>query len=250
MGVGLLREVKACESPALRLPGHRLLLWVLAESARDETREAWPGFDELTRLTGAPRRTLRRWLDDLIDAGLISRVELGTGRDGRPVYAGPGNRVTYRIHPLGRDVAAGAVAATDGHHLVAADGHHVVATGDTGGGHPWHERRPLVAALPSVPSPSRQKSAARASAAPLKANRTDSVVAGLQALRDQPAHPAGATVARAEDASHHCDGGWLDVDTNTPCPRCRPGLARRMAEGRRTYRHREDRITVTQETVR
>lgn len=96
MGVRLIVEVLDHAPPDLT-PAERLVLVVLAESANDTTREAWPGMEALTRRSGLTERGVRAALTRLAKRGHEVRVALGKDKNGRPVYSCPGKRTTYRL---------------------------------------------------------------------------------------------------------------------------------------------------------
>lgn len=96
MGVRLIREVLA-NAPEGLDPACRFVLVVLAESARDSTRRAYPGMSELVRLTGMSESSLGRVFRELAAWGLEVRVQIGTDRSGRPLFAARGHQTTYRI---------------------------------------------------------------------------------------------------------------------------------------------------------
>lgn len=98
MGVHLIKAVLDI-APATLTAADRLLLFVLAEQARDETGRCWPGKDILTRRTGLTDRSVRRSITNLIAAGLVERVAVGKDTGGRPVYAHHGHAAEYLITP-------------------------------------------------------------------------------------------------------------------------------------------------------
>ena len=83
------------QAPADLSSGARLLLVVLAESARDDTRACWPGMDTITRRTGLSPRGVRAAFAHLAERGLDPRRSLGEDRNGRPVYAHESRRTEY-----------------------------------------------------------------------------------------------------------------------------------------------------------
>ncbi|PZM89835.1 MAG: hypothetical protein DIU79_14900, partial [Actinobacteria bacterium] len=84
-------------APATLSPAERLVLIVLAESANDKTREAWPSMDVITRRCGMSDRGVRAVFKRLAKRKLEVRVPLGKDKNGRPVYSHPGKRTTYRL---------------------------------------------------------------------------------------------------------------------------------------------------------
>lgn len=99
MGIRLVKEVLD-HAPADLPASDRLMLVVLAESARDETRACFPGNDVLAQRNGVDPRSVRRTLTRLEGRGLIERDEVGTDRNGRPIYAHRGHATVYRIARL------------------------------------------------------------------------------------------------------------------------------------------------------
>jgi hypothetical protein len=99
MGVRLIREIIA-DAPEGLPPLCRLVLLVLAESARDSTRRGFPGMPELCRRTGLAESTVSAVLRELAEWNIEVRVRIGTDRSGRPVYAAKGHRTTYQIPPI------------------------------------------------------------------------------------------------------------------------------------------------------
>src|SRR5213595_3760641 len=96
MGIRLFVEVLD-HAPAELTAAERLVLVVLAENARDATREAYPGRDVLLRRTGLGVRGLKHVFERLAKRGLEVRVPVGTDASGRPLYAFAGQRTLFRI---------------------------------------------------------------------------------------------------------------------------------------------------------
>ncbi|MBN9737311.1 MULTISPECIES: helix-turn-helix domain-containing protein [unclassified Pseudonocardia] len=96
MGVRLLSYVLDAMPQEATL-GDRLVMFVLAEQARDSTRLCWPGTDTLTTRTGMSEGSIRRSVRRLITFGILERVASGTDRNGTTVYAHRGHRTTFRI---------------------------------------------------------------------------------------------------------------------------------------------------------
>jgi hypothetical protein len=102
VGIGLIVEVLTCAPDALG-PSERMVLVVLAEDARDATRESWAlNPEELGRRAGLKPAALQKAFQRLAKAGLEVRVPLKVGKDGRPVYAYEGKKATYRLPQLKR----------------------------------------------------------------------------------------------------------------------------------------------------
>ncbi|WP_018506390.1 hypothetical protein [Parafrankia discariae] len=100
MGYQLRRQLR-CALPPTITGLQRAVALEIADSARDETRESWVGLDDLARWTAArDTKTVRVILGRLAAAGWEFRVPIGTGKDGRPLYAVPGRRLTFRVPPF------------------------------------------------------------------------------------------------------------------------------------------------------
>lgn len=99
MGVRLLVEVLD-RAPADLTPAERLVLAVLAEDARDDTRTCWPGMEKLTRRTGLKPDSLRRVFQRLAKRGIEVRVPIKFTDKGAPVFAREGVQTNYRIPAL------------------------------------------------------------------------------------------------------------------------------------------------------
>jgi len=102
VGIGLITEVLAWAPGALG-PSERMVLIVIAEDARDATRESWAMKPEqLGARAGLKPAALQKVFQRLAKVGLEVRVPLKIGKDGRPVYAYEGKRSTYRLPHLQR----------------------------------------------------------------------------------------------------------------------------------------------------
>lgn len=101
MGIRLIVEVLD-QYPRDLTPAERLVLVAIAEAARDETREGWPGMELLIRRTGLSRSAVTKILQRLARRRppIEVRVSIGKGHDGRLVYASRGRRTTYRLPPV------------------------------------------------------------------------------------------------------------------------------------------------------
>lgn len=81
----------------------RLVLAVLAEQARDQTRRCWPGMALLVRRTGLEPDSLRKVFQRLAARGLEVRVQAEKDgapifdRRGRPVFAFDGKQTNYLL---------------------------------------------------------------------------------------------------------------------------------------------------------
>ena len=96
VGIKLVVEVLK-GAPVELTSGERLLLVVLAEQAREETRECWPGMDLICEHTGLTADAVRKVLQRLAARGLEVRVAVGKDRKGRAIYAYEGASTRYRI---------------------------------------------------------------------------------------------------------------------------------------------------------
>lgn len=102
MSIRLVVEVFD-HAPAELTASERLVLLVLAESARDETRTCWPTMELLVKRTGlGSDRSVRKALVRLAERGYEVRVPTGTDRRGRPTFAHTGHATVYRIPALQR----------------------------------------------------------------------------------------------------------------------------------------------------
>jgi len=102
--------------PVKLTPAERLLLVALAERADPQTRECWPGQDELCGRTGLSPRGLGDTFARLASRGLEVRVPLKPGASGRGAFARIGVQRRYRLPPKvvtpERDHSAGRGHAT------------------------------------------------------------------------------------------------------------------------------------------
>jgi hypothetical protein len=93
-------------------PAAKLLLLGLAESAVDnDLRLAFPGHERLVEWTGLTDRQTRRVMNDLIDNGLVDRVQRGQKY----------RRAEYRVLPFG---------CCEKHQAWSSAGHNVVPLRD------------------------------------------------------------------------------------------------------------------------
>jgi hypothetical protein len=119
VGIGLITEVLAWAPGALG-PSERMVLIVIAEDARDATRESWAlRREELGARAGLKPDALQKAFQRLAKAGLEVRVPLKIDKHGRPVYAYEGKKCTYRVPELKRveslppsEVGTGATLST------------------------------------------------------------------------------------------------------------------------------------------
>jgi len=96
MGYHLFREVKR-HAPVDLDTGELALLLILADEANDETRECFPGMDELCTYMRMSAVGVRKILQRLAQHGIDVRAPIGKDGSGRVIYAQKGARTTYRI---------------------------------------------------------------------------------------------------------------------------------------------------------
>ncbi len=77
--------------------GELLLLVALAELARDETRECFPGMPTICWRTRMTENGVSAALKRLRDRGIEIRKQLGTTSRGKAIFAHEGTATTYRI---------------------------------------------------------------------------------------------------------------------------------------------------------
>jgi hypothetical protein len=98
MGYKLRREIRDLLPAGLLTPSERLLVLEIADTCHDEKRTGWPGVEWLVAKCDIP--TAKRAGEHLAAIGrkwFEIRVELGKDRHGKPFYAIPGKRMTYRM---------------------------------------------------------------------------------------------------------------------------------------------------------
>lgn len=100
MGYHLYREVKRYAPDDLDT-GELALLLILADEANDQTRECFPGMDELCTYMRMTADGIGRILQRLARRGIELRAPVGKDKNGRVVYARKGVRTTYVIPRFG-----------------------------------------------------------------------------------------------------------------------------------------------------
>jgi len=195
MGYRLYREVLD-HAPADLTPAERLVLAVLADFARDDTREAWPGIEWLAHRCGMTARGVRNALARLATRGYDVRVVLGKDKNGRPVYSHHGRRTIYRVPKFPRRTlpkGGTTVPPSDSERRHESD-RKAARDGHEGG-----------TTVPPLSSGSTQEPSAAGRAAQLVANKTDAtdaeaaaVVALIERER-QPRSIAGLVARLAAD---------------------------------------------------
>lgn len=96
MGYHLYREVKR-HAPSDLDTGELALLLILADEANDETRECFPGMDELCAYMRMSADGIGKVLQRLAKRGIDVRVPVGKDKTGRAIYAMKGVRTTYQL---------------------------------------------------------------------------------------------------------------------------------------------------------
>lgn len=142
MGVGLYVEVLK-HAPRDLLDGEYILLLVIAEDARDETRLSWSGMDHLVAYSHKAESSVRRLLTSLEEKKLIRRLSARQVQPGaRPVTAYRGKRQVIQLLPLAPDMPDTEALTHERHP-------------DEKGAHPRAERRSPVSgkALSGEPPP-------------------------------------------------------------------------------------------------
>lgn len=98
MGYKLRREIRDVLPAGVLTPSERLLVLEIADTCNDDTRTGWPGVEWLVSKCDIPTAKrvgehfasiARKWFE--------IRVELGKDRHGKPFYAIPGKRMTFRM---------------------------------------------------------------------------------------------------------------------------------------------------------
>lgn len=100
MAFELVEEVLD-HAPADLTPTERLVLIVIAEQARKESRLARIPSADFLRRTGVQESGLRKAFRRLAERGIDPRVALYTGKDGRLLYSAKGSIPHYRLPIFG-----------------------------------------------------------------------------------------------------------------------------------------------------
>ena len=97
MGYKLRRSLRLALGP--EVAGlQRAVALEIADDARDETRLSWAALEDIAIWTAAKDvNVVRNALKRLAVVGWEFRVPMGTGKDGRILYAVPGRRLTFRV---------------------------------------------------------------------------------------------------------------------------------------------------------
>jgi hypothetical protein len=118
VGYKLYREVRDF-APADWTVSERLVAWVIADDARDETRQSFIESALLCARTGLSERGLRGALQRLSERGYEFRVSHGKGSDGREVYAARNHPPDYQVPLIAEIRVAG--MAVDNHQEGGTD---------------------------------------------------------------------------------------------------------------------------------
>src|SRR5699024_2027016 len=96
MGIRLIVEILD-HAPEDLTAAERLVLIVLAEDANDGTRKGWPPVEVIADRAGLTVAGVGKVLRRLSERGYDVRLKVGTGKDGRPMYAYRGRQVNYAL---------------------------------------------------------------------------------------------------------------------------------------------------------
>lgn len=75
----------------------RLVAYIIAWDADDETRTSQISQEDLANQSGLTLHGIKRALRKLAESGFEFRVKLGEDKNGNPVYTYPGRPMTYKI---------------------------------------------------------------------------------------------------------------------------------------------------------
>lgn len=121
VGYKLYRQVRDL-APADWTSGERLVAWVIADDANDETRRSFLAPDEVAKRAGMTEDGVRKCLGKLAKKGFEFRVSLGKGSDGRDVYSlrgMPPQYVVPDVFQLMIDASAVSLGLVDNGHWKA-----------------------------------------------------------------------------------------------------------------------------------
>jgi hypothetical protein len=111
VGYKLYREVRDF-APADWTAVERLVAWVIADDARDETRRSFIESELIAIRTGLSARGIRAALQRLSERGYEFRVSHGKGSDGREVYAARNHPPDYQVPLIAEIRTAGMTLGT------------------------------------------------------------------------------------------------------------------------------------------
>lgn len=97
MGYKLRREVRDALPPGKLTAAERLLILEIADNANDDTRRAYPGREELARLTDLAELSVPAMLTRIAEKWIDVRVPIGKDSKGRPVYGRQGHRTVFEF---------------------------------------------------------------------------------------------------------------------------------------------------------
>jgi hypothetical protein len=205
MGYELRRQIRDLLPEGFLTLAERNVLLELADCANDKTRLAYPGMEELVRMTDLPQTTVSKCLQRLAGKGIELRVAVGVDKNGRPVFAARGHQTTYRIPDLTKggpgSYLSGAERADGGPANPEGKGGPGSGKGQT----PIRERadpRPRKGGPGSAPSPqepSRNTSKNQKTAAP--ASPSSSSARTRERSEDEGAHkPATRRLSKTDRA--------------------------------------------------
>lgn len=96
MAISLVVEVLD-HAPREMTQAELVVLVVLAEQAREDTRECWPGMELICHRSRLQEDSVRKVFQRLAARGHEVRVAVGKSKSGQPIYAHHGARTLYRI---------------------------------------------------------------------------------------------------------------------------------------------------------
>src|SRR5689334_10003089 len=96
MGYELRRWLRD-QLPADLPSGELLVALEIADRANDQSRRCWPELAELAAACRMAPASVSRHLRGLGRRGWELREPVRTGRDGRPVYAHTGHKITFLV---------------------------------------------------------------------------------------------------------------------------------------------------------
>lgn len=120
VGFRLYREVLDF-APAGITSGELVIALVIADDARDGTRQSWIPFELLCMKARQQPSTVRSNLAKLGARGFEFRVSHGYGKDGRPVFAARGHRTDYHVPDFLKGAGTVAPLPVDSPDIGASD---------------------------------------------------------------------------------------------------------------------------------
>lgn len=208
MGYRLYREVLDHAPPDIT--SGELLVWlVIADDAKDGTRIGWIDQAKLQRRTRLSERGIRQALHKLAGRGFELRVQRGTDKTGRPVFAHRGMQLTYKLPKLSQAVDDGVDEPVDNE----PQGGTTVPPCVEEGGTIASEGGTTVPPFPSVPSvPSQQRAGSAEEIVQSATDASDTEAAAVVGLigveAKQPIRSMVGFIRRLGDDGELA--GWLD----------------------------------------